>query len=93
LFLAKDEQLERFVSGTGDLVAGTLVLKPSELGVAKEYEEDFKKITNPRVVVTYLGDVAGPVPLEASWKDGTLTITGTAAKVAFIVDTWTNNGE
>lgn len=100
MFIANNDQIERFVTVVDSLGNdGELELDSSKLGIAKDYQEDFDSLKEVRAVASYvtLPATGTPSPLQVSWVDKKLTISGGAAsagqKVAVLVDTWKNNGD
>ena len=98
MFIANNDQIERFVTVVDSLGdGGKLELDSSKLGIAKDYQEDFDSLKEVRAVASYvtLPSNGTASPLQVSWADKKLTISGGAAgqKVAVLVDTWKNNGD
>lgn len=95
LYLAKDEQHQRFVSVTRTFdTDGTLTLSAADLGIAKEYQSEFEGFSEVRAVATYVDSKESTTAISVSWANKTLTVTGASgAKVVVVVDTWKDNGD
>jgi hypothetical protein len=95
LYLAKDEQHQRFVHVTTTLTGGSADLSAADLGIAKDYQDDFEAFPEVRAVATYVDTATVEnEPILTSWNNKRLTVKGTpGAKVAIVVDTWKDNGD
>jgi hypothetical protein len=101
LYLAKDQQHQRFVTITKTLSVGVggvgnVAVTAADLKIAKDHQADFEGISDLHAELTYI-DVAsagGTVELAYTWSNKTLTVSGASnAKVSITVDTWKDNGD